>query len=133
MIMEVDNGRFNFSFGKYPRYLCRTITLNTEFENLSYNFRAFLVYNPFLFIFGTFHIAERWYVGNVLARIAFGTDNCLDFLTAIFGVHLVEYVFERCYIVVGSKSSGVASSEIDRSSAMLKSSIISMLRLLQLS
>ena len=62
MIVAVDNRRFNFLFGQYPRNLRRTVTLNTEFENLSYDFRAFLVYNPFLFIFGAFLIAERWYV-----------------------------------------------------------------------
>ena len=99
--MEVDDGHFNFSFGKYPCYLCRTVTLNTEFENLSHDFRAFLVYNPFFYIFGTFLISERRYRRNVFARIAFGAYNRFDFLTAIFGVHFVEYVFERCNIVVG--------------------------------
>lgn len=100
--MAMHNGSIYAALGQYSCNLRRTVALlHTELENLSHDFCAFLVYNPFLFIFGSFPIPEWRYRCNVLARIPFGADNRFDIFAAIFGVHFVEYVLERCNIVVG--------------------------------
>lgn len=99
--MEVDDGRINSAFCEYSRYLCRTVALHTEFENLSYDFRALLVYYPFFLIFGVFLVAERRHISYMFSCVSFGAYYGFDFLTAIFGVHLVQDIFERRNIVVG--------------------------------
>ena len=52
--MTIYDGSIYAALGEYSCDLRRTVTLNTEFEDFFYDFRAFLVYNPFLFVLGSF-------------------------------------------------------------------------------
>ena len=97
----IDNRRIVTLFREYTRYLCRTVSLYAQLECFFYYFGGFIVDYPLNLIFRRFNVTEGRECSQMLARITFCLKYGFDFLTAIFGVHFVENVFERCNIVIG--------------------------------
>ncbi len=97
----IDNRRIVTLFREYTRYLCRTVSLYAQLECFFYYFGGFIVDYPLILIFRRFNVTEGRECSQMLARITFCLKYGFDFLTAIFGVHFVENVFERCNIVIG--------------------------------
>ena len=69
-----------------------------------------------LWIVGVFHVAVGWVGGQILTGFAFLLHGCLDLLTAVLDIELIDDIQERSKIVVlliGTIHAAVYSDEAD--------------------